>query len=47
MRNERPRRQPICLNVSRPTLIRLLEEGKIEFHKVKYRRVPIKSALSL
>jgi excisionase family DNA binding protein len=35
------------LNVSRPTLIRLLKQGKIEFHKVgTHRRVPFKSALS-
>jgi excisionase family DNA binding protein len=34
------------LNVSRPTLIRLLNEGKMEFHKVgTHRRVPFKSAL--
>jgi excisionase family DNA binding protein len=35
------------LNVSRPTLIRLLNEGKMEFHKVgTHRRVPFKSALA-
>ena len=35
------------LNISRPTLIRLLKEGKIEFHKVgTHRRVPFKSALA-
>ena len=35
------------LNVSRPTLIRLLNEGKIEFHKVgTHRRIPFKSALA-
>ena len=34
------------LSVSRPTLIRLLDEGKIEFHKVgTHRRVSFKSAL--
>jgi len=35
------------LNISRPTLIRLLKEGKIEFHKVgTHRRVPFKSAMA-
>jgi excisionase family DNA binding protein len=35
------------LNVSRPTLIRLLNEGKMEFHKVgTHRRIPFKSALA-
>lgn len=35
------------LNVARPTLIRLLDEGKIEFHKVGiHRRFPLKSALA-
>ncbi len=35
------------LNVSRPTLIRLLNESKIEFHKVgTHRRIPFKSALA-
>ena len=35
------------LNVSRPTVIRLLEKGEIEFHKVgSHRRVPMKSALA-
>ena len=35
------------LNISRPTLIRLLNEGKMEFHKVgTHRRVPFKSALT-
>ncbi len=35
------------LHISRPTLIRLLKEGKIEFHKVgTHRRVPFKSAMA-
>jgi len=35
------------LNVSRSTLIHLLDEGKIEFHKVgTHRRIPFKSALA-
>ncbi len=35
------------MNVSRPTLIRLLKEGKIECCKVgTHRRVPIKSVLA-
>lgn len=35
------------LNISRPTLIRLLKEGKIEFHKVgTHRRVPFKNAMA-
>ena len=35
------------LNVSRPTLIRLLNEGKIEFHKVgTHRRASFKSVLA-
>jgi excisionase family DNA binding protein len=35
------------LNVSRPTLTHLLNEGKIEFHNVgAHRRVPFKSALA-
>jgi excisionase family DNA binding protein len=35
------------LNLSRPTLIRLLDEGKIEFHKVgTHRRLPFMSALA-
>jgi excisionase family DNA binding protein len=35
------------LHVSRPTLIRLLNEGKIEFHMVgTHRRIPLKTALA-
>jgi excisionase family DNA binding protein len=35
------------LHISRPTLIRLLKEGKLEFHKVgTHRRVPFKSAMA-
>jgi excisionase family DNA binding protein len=35
------------LNISRPTLIRLLKDGKMEFHKVgTHRRVPFKSAMA-
>jgi excisionase family DNA binding protein len=35
------------LNISRPTLIRFLDEGKIEFHKVgTHRRIPFKSAMA-
>jgi excisionase family DNA binding protein len=35
------------LNISRPTLICLLNEGKIEFHKVgTHRRVPFKSVMA-
>jgi len=35
------------LNISRPTLIRFLDEGKMEFHKVgTHRRVPFKSAMA-
>ena len=35
------------LNISRPTLIRMLKEGEIEFHKVgTHRRVPIQSVMA-
>jgi excisionase family DNA binding protein len=35
------------LQVSRPTLIRLLNEGKIEFHMVgAHRRIPLKAAVA-
>jgi len=35
------------LNISRPTLIRLLNDGQIEFHKVgTHRRIPLEGAMA-